>query len=163
LIADWTGSQRLCMALLPRRPLMPELKAESLQGSAFGRIGSTDWVGFGETKQERQVGPFLHASEYVVVRQRGNDFPALLMVSGVLFRQGLHSISSSKPITLSLDGLAGGLLNTGPDTRVQLSSPVIMPGDRYLLDGIPMIASAEGVLTLQLSAAGEHRLRREAP
>ena len=108
----------------------------------------------------RRVGPFQHTSEYVLYRERANSFPALLMMGGLEFDCGPHAILSNKPVSLSLDGLQGGLLSTRPDTRVEFHSPAIRSGDKFLLDGATTIASADGFLLISLNQPGEHILNR---
>jgi hypothetical protein len=160
LVLSWRGSQRFGAALIPRRTDMPEPKLELVAGTAAMRIGSTDWVSLGDLEAQRRIGLFQHLSEYVVVREQGKDFPALLMIGGLEFQSGPHSLISNKPLSVSLGGVKGGMRSTRPDTVVALRSPVIKPGDRFLLDGATIAASPDGLLSLSLAEPGEHRLSR---
>lgn len=156
LLLEWTGSRRFCMILFPAKPGVQEPAMQILEMGNSASVGDSDWVSLSEPETRRTTGPLTHLSEYVIMRKRGDDFPAVLMVFGLEFRSGSHSLVSTKPVTISLDGLRGGILNTRPDTRLEFRSPGINPGDRFLLDGEPVIASNDGVLTLLLSKTGEH-------
>ncbi len=159
LSLSWTGSQRFGLLLAPRRAGMPEPRPVAAPGPGNARFGVNDWISLGDIELERRAGPFSHISEYVVVRERGGDFPAVLMVSGIDFEQSGHSIRSDKPVTVSMDGLKGGLRNHRPGTRVELRSPALRPGDRFTLDGATVEVSPDRLLVLLLETAGEHRLQ----
>jgi len=160
MIMEWNGSSRFCTALMPRTASMPEAAFNPVPDLESCRIGTTDWVSFGTPETRIRVGPMHHASEYVVVRERGISFPALLMVGGIEFSMGPHSLASNKPIFVSLDGLQGSVLNFRPETRVELRSPEIEPGKRFQLDGKDLAPGQSGKLILSLDEPGEHHLRQ---
>lgn len=155
---EWTGSRRFCSVLAPRKSGEAQEKIEVLEKNSF-RIGTTDWVSLGRLDTPVITGPLMHASEYTIVRDRQRSFPALLMVSGLECRFSLHSLFSSKPVTVSLNGLRGGFLNSRPDTQVEIHSPEIRAGDRFRLDDQSIVAAESGVLTLMLGSIGEHSFR----
>jgi hypothetical protein len=157
-VIEWTGSKRFCTILFPYTTgLAP--KIESL-GKDSSRVNATDLISLGTLENPVAVGPLTHVSEYTLVRDRKELFPALMMVSGFEVRYGLHGLSSSKPVTVSMNGLRGGFLNLRPDTQVEIQSPEIRAGDSFLLDGELITATGPGSLMLSLGAAGEHRFRR---
>jgi hypothetical protein len=158
LTIEWIGSRRFVTMLYPYNAgTVPEIQA---LGPNSGRIGETDWVSTGNLDSRLTAGPLVHTSELTVVRDRTRHFPALLMISGIEFQLDIHSLSSTKPLTVSLDGLRGGLVNSRPDTRVDIHSPEIETGDAFLLDGQPVFAHQPGSLMLQLQDPGEHNFRR---
>ncbi len=159
LIMEWTGSSRFCTALMPRTAAMPETTFTPIEHLDACRIGSSDWISLGTPETRIRAGPFRHVSEYVVVRERGSAFPALLMIGGIEFSLGAHSIVSNKPVFVSLDGLQGNLLNFRPETQVELRSPQIIRGTRYQLDGNDVVPPEPGRLVLFLSEPGEHHLQ----
>ena len=142
---------------MPHKSGEAQTKIETLGKSAY-RIGTTDWVSLGRVETPVTTGPLMHAGEYVIVRDRQQSFPALLMVHGLEFQFGPHSLFSSKPVTVSLKGLWGGLLNLRPDTRVEIHSPGIHTGDRFRLDDQTVVATESGVLILLLESIGEHSI-----
>jgi hypothetical protein len=154
----WIGGGRLCSILLPHgeneRP--PAVEA---QGEYACFIGATDIFSFGDRTRRITAGSFEHVSEYSLVRDRGKAFPALIMAFGIECRSGGHSITSDKPITASLDGPRGSLLNEQPNTRVTIQSPDIKGGARFFIDGLPVIAEKSGVLAFTLSKPGTHLLK----
>jgi hypothetical protein len=154
---EWANSTRFCAALVPRISRQPKPQFKALE-EGFGRIGTTDWISLGTTNTPRKTGAFTHTSQYIVVRNRGNSFPALLMISGLEFQYGSFSLTSTKPVTVSLDGLRGGLLNPRPDTQIEIHSPEIKAGSRFILDGESILAEKAGTLILLLSRQGEHSL-----
>jgi hypothetical protein len=157
---EWMGSNRLCCVLAPRASKAAQAKMESIGDSSF-RIGAADWVSLGRLDAMVSAGPIRHVSEYVLIRDQAASFPALLMVSGQLCQFGVHSIASSKPITVSLKGFYGGFINPRPDTEVEIRTPSVKPGDHFRLDGQSVVAAEPGVLRLRLENAGEHALRPE--
>ena len=159
LVLEWNGSQRFCAALMPRTAAMPEAAFNPIPGLDSCKMGVTDWISLGTPETRTHAGPFRHVSECTVVRQRGNSFPAVLIIGGLEFGIGAHSLVSNKPVFASLDGLRGSLVNYRPDTLVEISSPEIAQGSRYILDE-KEVASESGKLSLQLNEAGEHHLRR---
>jgi hypothetical protein len=82
------------------------------------------------------------------------------MVKGFQCRFGPHSIFSTKPMTVSMDGLRGTFVNSRPDTRVEIQSPEIRPGDRFLLDGKLIAVEKSGILNILLAAAEQHSFSR---
>lgn len=154
-IIEWMGSRRFCSVLAPRKPEEAQAKIEAL-GKGSYRIGTTDWISLGRLDAQVTAGPLKHFSEYTIVRDRQQNFPALLMVSGLECRFNAHSLTSSKPVTASLKDLHGGFLNSRPDTRIEIHTPAIKAGDRFRLDGKAIIADESGVLILVLKNAGEH-------
>jgi hypothetical protein len=158
ITVEWNGSRRVCCVLAPYRSKEAQAKIEALGEGSF-RMGATDWVSLGRPDTTTTVGQIRHISEYVIVRDQASSFPALLMVSGRLCQFGVHSIASSKPITVSLKGLYGGLLNSRSDTEVEIRTPAIKAGDRLRLDGQLVIAEKSGMLRFLLANAGEHSLR----
>ncbi len=158
---EWAGSRRLCTILFPLRSGAPEPRMQMLQVGKSAIVGDSDWISLSEPTTRRTVGPVTHVSEYVVARKHGTAFPSILMVFGLEFRCGLHSMASSKPVTVSLDGLGGGILVARPDTQIDFRSPEIKCGDRFLLDGNRISAAADGLLSFVIAAAGEHSLARE--
>ncbi len=158
VIIEWMGSRRFCSVLIPRKPSDSQARIETVGNNAF-RIGATDWVSLGSPATQVSAGPLSHFSEYVIVRDRQESFPALLMVSGLECRFHSHSLRSSKPVTASLKGLHGGFLTSRPDTRVEIHTPAIKAGDRFQLDGQPIVAAKSGVLVLTLAIPGEHTLQ----
>jgi hypothetical protein len=157
-VIEWTGSRRFCTLLLPH-PSGEIAKIETL-GDNSCRVAMTDWISLGNPEARVTIGPLTHVSDYTIVRDRRNSFPALLMVSGFECRFGLHALFSTKPVTVSLDGLRGGLQNPRPDTQVEIDSPEIRAGDCFRLDGRPVIAGDDGVLCFTLGKAGEHSFDR---
>jgi hypothetical protein len=157
IVIEWRGSKRFPSVLFPYTGSAP--KTETI-GKDSARIGTDDWFSLGNLRTRLSVGPLTHVSEYVLVRDRAAQFPALLMVSGQEFRFGEHSLSSTKPITISLDGLSGGFLNKQPDTLVEIHSPQIRKGAAFLLDGHSIEASAPGILIVTLIAPGRHQLEQ---
>jgi hypothetical protein len=160
LVLEWSGSQRFCAALMPRTAATPEVAFNPIPGLDSCKIGTTDWISLGTPETRTHAGPFRHVSEYTVVRQRGNGFPAVLMIGGLEFGIGAHSLVSNKPVFASLDGLRGNLVNYRPETLVEIHSPEIEAGSRFFLDEKELTASEPGKLTLPLNDSGEHRLRR---
>jgi len=156
LVVEWTGSKSLCTVLFPQAHGAPEPRIEMLAGEGAGRINLTDWVSLGNSGTQQTAGPLTHASEYAILRERDGAFPALLMISGVDCQVGNHSITSTKPITVSLDGLRGSIMNVRPDTLVEIRSPEIGSGDKFLLDGNPVTPSEAGLLSLSLAQPGKH-------
>jgi hypothetical protein len=152
---EWIGSKRFSTILLPHKSGDPSPKIETLSDSAC-RIGVTDWIGLGSLKDHVINGPLDHVSEFTIVRDRAKAFPALLMVSGLQCRFGSHALSCTKPMTASLDGLRGGFLNSRPDTQVEIQSPAIQKGDRFLLDKGSLIADQPGILSFMLTTTGQH-------
>jgi hypothetical protein len=155
---EWVGSRRFFTILYPYKSGETAGKIESL-GKDSCRIGATDWVSLGSLENRVTVSRLSHVSEYTIVRERGKSFPAFLMITGFECRFGPHSVFSTKPITASLNGLRGGFRNSRPDTRVEIRSPEIRAGDRFLLDGKPINAGESGVLIFTLDASGEHSFR----
>jgi hypothetical protein len=160
LVMEWDGSQRFCVALMPRTATMPEVAFNPLPGLDSCKIGITDWISLGTPETRTHAGPFRHVSEYAVVRQRGDGFPALLLIGGLEFGIGAHSLVSDKPVFASLDGLQGSLVNYRPETRVEIRSPEIQPGRRFFLDDKELVASEPDRLILSLNEVGEHHLRQ---
>jgi hypothetical protein len=160
LVLDWAGSQRFCAALMPRTAGIPEVAFHPIPGLDSCKIGITDWISLGTPETRTHAGPFRHVSEYTVVRLRGDGFPALLIIGGFEFGIGAHSLVSNKPVFVSLDGLRGSLMNYRPETRVEIQSPEIGPGSRFLLDEQEVVAAGPGKLILPLKDPGEHRLRQ---
>jgi hypothetical protein len=158
-IIEWIGSGRFCSFMIPHRSQEIALQIETLNNDAC-RIGLTDWLSLGNILNRVTTGPLIHVSEYSFVRDRNQSFPALLMVAGVECRFGPHSLFSNKPITASLNGLEGGFANSRPDVQVEINSPEIQEGHRFLLDGQGIRANKPGLLTFTLKNAGEHSLRR---
>ena len=158
LVVEWTGSKRLCTVLYPQARGAPVPRIEMAASGSAGRINDADWVSLGSAGTRQTIGPLAHASEYAVIRERGSSFPALLMVFGVECRVGNHSVASTKPVTISFDGLRGGIVNERPETLVEIRSPEIRYGDCFLLDGSAVTASEAGVLSLPLERPGEHSL-----
>jgi hypothetical protein len=158
ITVEWKGSRRICCVLAPYKPKEAQAKMEALGEGSF-RMGATDWVSLGRPDMTTTVGRIKHTSEYVIVRDQASVFPALLMVSGRLCQFGVHSIASSKPITVSLKGLYGELLTPRSDTEVEIRTPGIKAGDRLRLDGRLVVAEESGVLRLRLANAGKHSLR----
>ena len=159
LIMEWSVSSRFCTALVPRTAAMLETAFTPVPDLDSCRIGITDWISLGTPETRIRAGGFHHVSEYVVVRVRGSGFPALLMIGGTEFGMGDHSLVSTKPVFVSLDGIQGSLLNFRPETRVELRSPEIGSGNRYQLDDNDIIPSGDGKLVLLLNETGEHHLR----
>ncbi len=160
LIIDWTGSKRFCTVLFPHRSGQAGPKIEIPEGGESIHVGATDWACLGSPGLLRTVGPLTHASEYTIVRSQKNSFPSLLMIFGFEFRFGPHSIISTKPISISMDGLRGGLENVYADTRIEIHSPEIRAGDRFFLDGELIQATESGTLVLMLGKSGEHMFHR---
>jgi len=160
LVLEWTGSKRLCTILFPAKSGFREPAMQILDPEYSARIGDSDWVSLSEPETRRTAGPLTHISEYAIMRKRGESFPAILMLFGLEFRSGSHSVVSTKPVTISLDGLRGGILNTRPDTHLEFHSPQIKSGDRFLLDGERVFAREDGMLSLALSRTGEHNFGR---
>jgi hypothetical protein len=156
---EWTGSGRFGTILLPHKSGEAQEKIEP-QGKDACRIGATDWISLGSLNDHVAMGPLAHISEYVIVRDRMNTFPALLMVSGLQCQFGPHSLFCTKPVTASLNGLRGGFLNPRPNTRVEIQSPEIQAGDRFRLDDEFVTAGESGRLIFTLGAAGEHSFSR---
>jgi hypothetical protein len=156
---EWTGSKRFISILVPHKSGESSPKIEA-QGKNSCRIGSTDWISFGSLKEPVTVGPLSHISEYTVVRDRMKAFPALLMVSGFHCQFGPHLFSCTKPLTVSLDGLRGGFLNSRPDTQVEIRSPEIQKGDRFRLDDRYLTADQSGRLFFTLATTGQHSFAR---
>jgi hypothetical protein len=161
LSLQWMGSRRVCTVLFPGKPGVQEPVMHALEAGNGATVGASDLVSLGDKETSRTEGPLTHSSEYVVLRNRGEAFPALLMVSGTAVRAGAHSIFSTKPVTVSLDGLHGGIVTTVPDTRVELRSPEIKAGESYLLDGEPVSAPESGILSFLLGRTGAHELLPE--
>lgn len=159
---EWAGEGRFCTLLFPRKPGGIPVKVESLSKESC-RIGTTDWISLGSLDRQIAEGPFRHVSEYILVRDRASRFPALLMISGLECRFGTHALFSNKPVSTSLNGLQGTFLNAHPHTRVEIISPEIRAGDRFLLDGQSIPAEKPGLLLFTLTATGEHALRRTTP
>jgi hypothetical protein len=155
---QWNGGGRLCAIMVPHREKEQPFVVEA-QGEYVCLVGATDLLSFGDITRRITSGAFEHVSEYSLVRGRGKAFPALIMAFGVECRFGEHSIASSKPITVSLDGPHGGLQNSQPDTRVIISSPDIKAGAIFFLDERRITAEKPGVLTFTLSEPGTHSLR----
>ncbi len=162
LVMEWKGSSRFCTVLAPRTAAMQEMGFAPLANLDSCRIGITDWISLGTPETRVRAGSFRHVSEYVAVRERGTHFPGLLMVGGTEFVFGPHSVASSKPLFVSLDGIRGSLMNFRPDTEVELRSPEIEQGKLYQLDSGPIEPAGPGRLVLRLIEPGEHRLQ-EAP
>lgn len=158
-VIEWTGSGRFCSLLIPRRSGDITPKIEVLNPTAC-RVGITDWISLGSIMNRVTTGPLIHVSEYSFVRDRAKLFPALLMVSGVECRFGVHSLFSDKPMTASLNGLEGSFLNLRPDVQVEINSPEIEAGAQFLLDGQSIRAEKPGLLTFTLKNPGEHSLKR---
>jgi hypothetical protein len=158
LVLDWTGSKRLCTILIPTKSGLREPAIQILDPQYSVSIGDSDWISLSEPETRRTAGPLTHVSEYAIMRKRGDSFPAILMIFGLEFRSDSHSVVSTKPITISLEGLRGGILNTRPDTHLEFHSPEIKSGDSFLLDGEPVITTERGVLSMVLSRTGEHTL-----
>jgi hypothetical protein len=156
---EWIGSKRFSTILLPHKSGEPSPKIKT-ENDSVCRIGTADWISLGSLKDHVTTGPLDHVSEYIIVRDRAQAFPALLMVSGLLCRFGPHSLSCTKPLTASLDGLRGGFLNSRPDTQVEIQSPEIRKGDRFRLDDEPLIADQPGILNFTLTTTGRHSLAR---
>ncbi|MDR1727392.1 MAG: hypothetical protein LBT74_05620 [Acidobacteriota bacterium] len=156
-LVEWVGSGRLCTVMIPRREADAP-PAVDARGEYACLIGGTDWFSFGDTERRVTSGAFAHVSEYSLVRDRKGRFPAMLMAFGVECRFGTHSIESDKPVTVSLDGLRGGVRNSRPATHVVIRSPDVRAGARFLLDGEPVVAAESGVLRITLEEPGEHAL-----
>jgi hypothetical protein len=157
-LVEWFGSGQLCSIMIPRKETEAPPKVEA-RGEYACLIGGTDWFSFGDTGRRITAGLFEHVSEYSLVRERGQGFPAMLMAFGVNCSFGKHSLSSNKPITASLDGLRGGMRNERPQTRVELRSPAIRAGARFLLDDQAITAQKAGILSFTLEEPGEHSFR----
>ncbi len=157
-LIEWTGSRRFCTILFPHRSGEAPLKIETL-GKASCRVEGTDWISLGSLESRVTIGPLAHVSEYTILRERSDSFPALLMVSGSECRFDSHALFSSKPVTVSLNGLRGSLLNSRPDTRIEIHSPEIRAGDRFYLDGRRVTAAKPGLLAFTLVLAAEHSFR----
>ena len=155
---EWIGSRRYFTILYPYKSGEKPATIETLSNNTC-RIGAVDWISLGSPEDRVAIGQLAHVSEYTIVRDREKSFPALLMVSGFEFRFGPHTLSSTKPITASLRGLKGGFRNSRPDTRLEIRSPEIRAGDRFLLDNQPVTANESGILVFTLDEAGEHSLR----
>jgi hypothetical protein len=129
-------------------------------GKNSGRVDATDWVGLGTLEEPSITGPIRHVSEFIIVRERSKSFPALMMASGLEFQFGSYALFSTKPVTVSLNGLHGAFLNSRPDTQLEMHAPEIQPGDSFMLDGESISAIERGILMLNLSKVGEHTFRR---
>jgi hypothetical protein len=158
---EWAGSKRYCTILYPRVRGIPEPMIEMTGGQGSGRISQTDWVSLSDPGTRHTTGPLTNVSEYSVARERGSAFPALLMVFGMECRVGVHAVTSTKPVNISLDGLRGGIMNPRPDTSLEIRTPEIRAGDKFLLDGNVVTATEAGVLLLSLSQTGEHSFARQ--
>jgi hypothetical protein len=158
-VMEWTGSGRTGSLLIPRHSGGIAPKLEVLNPTSC-RVGNTDWISLGSIMNRVTTGPLIHVSEYSFVRDRAKLFPALLMVSGVECRFGVHSIFSDKPMTASLNGLEGGFLNSRPDVHVEIISPEIQADNIFRLDGQSIRAEKPGLLTFTLKNPGEHSLKR---
>jgi hypothetical protein len=156
LVVEWTGSKRLCTVLCPHVRGAPDPRVEMLGSEGTGRIDDTDWVSLSDPGTRHTTGPLTHVSEFTVIRQRDRSFPALLMIFGLECQVGEHSVTSTKPVDVSLDGLRGGIVNSRPETVVEIRSPEIKSGDHFLLDGVLITASDSGQLLLILAQPGEH-------
>jgi hypothetical protein len=156
-VIEWNGSRRFCTVLSPRKSNQPQVKIEKLDKNIY-RIGAADWICMGSQTARAAKGPLTLVGDYAIVRDRGQSFPAVLMISGLTCGFGPHSIFSTKPLTASLKGLSGGFLNSRPDTRVELRSPEIRAGGQFRLDGQSIAAAESGLLVFTLSQAGEHSL-----
>ena len=155
---EWFGSRRFAAMLFPyTTATAPETRT---LGNNSGRIGKTDWISTGDLASRLTAGPLVHVSELTVVRDRAQGFPALLMVSGTEFRFGPHSLTGTKPLTVSMDGLRGGIVNLRPDTQVEIRSPAIKQGDAFTLDEQTLTAGESGVLKIRLPDRGEHNFQR---
>jgi hypothetical protein len=157
-VIEWTGSKRFCTVLFPYKSGKAP-KIESL-GKDSSRIDGTDWIGLGNLETPLTIGSFTHVSECIIVRDRTELFPALMMITGLEFRFGQHSLFSTKPVTVSLDGLRGGFLTLRPDTQIEIHSSEIKAGDSFILDGKSISAAEPGSVILDLREAGEHTFRR---
>jgi hypothetical protein len=157
---EWFGSRRFSTILIPHKSGEPAPKIE-IEENPTCRVGAADWISLGSPKNPVTTGPLSHVSEYVIVRDRAKGFPALLMVSGNQCRFGAHSLSCTKPLTASLDGLRGGFLTPRPNTRVEIRSPEIHKGDRFRLDDGHITAEQSGILSFTLAAIGPHSFARE--
>ena len=80
------------------------------------------------------------------------------MVSGREFGLGPHSIASTKPLTVSLQGLNGTLLAARPDTEVEIRSPEIRLGSALSIDGTTLVAGEDGLLSFTLATPGPHTI-----
>jgi hypothetical protein len=158
LILEWTGSQRFFTVMLPHRAKDPAAVVEQTSDEASARVGSSDWIGLGDLDSPRPLGPFQYSAEFCLARDNGKGFPALLLISGIGFSHGSNSFACDKPVSLSLDGLEGTLMNSRPDTRIDVASPSIPAGQVFYLDGNPLTANAKGQLSIFLSEPGQHRL-----
>jgi hypothetical protein len=159
-ITEWIGSKRFCTFLQPGDTGTAKNKI-SAQGKYSCRIGNEDWISMGNLETRVTTGPLSHISEYVIVRDRMKSFPALLMVGGLECRFGLHSLHSTKPITVSMSGLYGEFHNSHPDTMIEIFSPDIHAGDRFHLDQQLLISNTAGILIFTIDEAGKHRFRKE--
>ncbi len=160
LVLEWTGSQRFFTVLAPHKAKTPEIKMEPVAGGASVRLGAMDWLSLGDLETRRSLGPFRYAAEFCLAREAGERFPALLLISGIEFSGGPHSFASDKPVSLSLEGLEGTLLNPRPDTKVEIRSPSLRSGEEFFLDGVPVPVMDDHRLVLSLTGRGEHRLNR---
>lgn len=155
---EWPGSRQFVTSLFPYiSGDPPEIKP---LGGGSGRIGDTDWISAGDPEVRITAGPLSHVSDLTVLRDRGKNFPAVLVISGIEFHFGPYSFTGNKPLTASLDGLEGIWLTSRPDTLVEIHSPDILPGDSFILDDRTVIADKSGELEFQLQKPGEHSFRR---
>jgi hypothetical protein len=97
----------------------------------------------------------------VLVRDRNQQFPALLIASGTECRFNGHALISSKPITASLSGLNGGFLTALPETRIEIQSPEIKAGERFWIDNESIVAQTPGVVSFVISNPGEHAFHHD--
>ncbi|HSW38598.1 MAG TPA: hypothetical protein VLL97_03815, partial [Acidobacteriota bacterium] len=155
----WAGSRRLGTVLIPRISGAPSIKVDSYGKNSF-RVGATDWISIGSLNERVTIGTFTHVSQYSVVRERAGRFPALLMVSGLECMFETHSLSSTKPLTASLNGLHGEFMSSRPDTVVELRSPEIRQGDRFLVNDRLFVPVEKGILVLTLEQPGRHTFSR---
>jgi hypothetical protein len=157
-IIEWAGSNRFCTVLFPYKSgAVPKIEAF---GKDSSRIDVTDWISLGTLEAPLTIGPLTHVSQCIIARDRKELFPALMMISGLEFRFGPHFLFSTKPVTVSMNGLRGGFLNSRPDTEVEIHSSEIKAGDSFILDGKPICAAESGILILTLRESGEHIFRR---
>jgi hypothetical protein len=159
IVRRWVGPKRFSTILFPLRPGMPAPVIETTTPSKVVKIGETDWVALGDSETRVVNGRLQYAAESVVTRDRGRDFPGVLMVSGVEFGLGPHSLTSSKPLTVSLRGLNGTLVTPLPDTEVEIRSPQIRDGQEFLLDDATVLRAEGGMLRFMIPATGPHRLK----
>jgi hypothetical protein len=125
LVVENTGRRRIVAVLAPRVARDPEPRVVPVGSGGAAQIQDSDWISLGNAGVRQTTGPLQHVSEFVVARERAGGFPALFMCSGTEFRMGPHSLSASRPVTLSTDGIRGTIVTTIPGTTIEIRTPVI--------------------------------------